>query len=247
MTTWDLEASLSGVGAALVIGLVSTWAIQGNTDDIPIGKLPFGVPSWILDFTESIPYSKLAGTLETWAVVDEVPPVQIIPNSRLPVARFLPAPTLLEDGIIAKIAGGQWVAAEEATLTGVAAKVWRLEYVDGNTLTGLGQEGKVFIRLRYLDTYNAAGTRTAVQDTGNAWLTAGGGRSISVVDALDVKALLAAATVPALMALVSSLPSASDATWGRFYGLGDGSAVDEISYRRREQTTSLDMGCRTVA
>ena len=85
--------STAGEILAVVVANVSAWAIHGNASSIPYGKMPFVLPSYILDPLNhpDIPYSALDGTIESWAVKDASPPLEIIPNERLPVARFLPS------------------------------------------------------------------------------------------------------------------------------------------------------------
>ena len=108
--------STAGEILAVVVANVSAWAIHGNASSIPYGKMPFVLPSYILDPLNhpDIPYSALDGTIESWAVKDASPPIEIIPNERLPVARFLPSPTALADGLVATIASGAWTAAASA-------------------------------------------------------------------------------------------------------------------------------------
>ena len=64
------------------------------------------------------------------------------------------------------------------------------------------------------------------------------GYTLSVSEALDVKALLARASVTSLMNLVQNLPTGSDAIWGALYGLSTSTGqVKDIYYRREESTT----------
>ena len=229
----------AGAVNTLIAALVANWAIEGNTGTIPSNKLPYLVEPWARG-EEDIPFSALDTVLETWAV-KAVAPLEIIPNARLPIARFLPSPTSLADGQIAKVESGIWISADEASLTGVAAKTWRVEYERAeDILDPLPPEhvGKVFIRLRFLDTYDSAGTRTASQDLGNGFLTSTGSRTISVSNALDVRGLLARSSVSAVMQLVTSLPTAANASWGEWYGLSDSDGkVEDIYFRREESTT----------
>ena len=127
-TSWKVTAyPLSGGGSAVTTGEilavvaanVSAWAIDGNTSVIPYNKMSFVLPSYILDPINhpDIPYTAMDGTLEPWAVVldqaarDAGSVPQIIPNERLPVARLLPSPTGLDDGVIPTVASGIWTTA----------------------------------------------------------------------------------------------------------------------------------------
>ena len=96
----------------------------------------------------------------------------------------------------------------------------------------------VFIELRYLDSYDSDGTRTNVQDVGAGFLSADGSRVLSSSSALDVKALLAQSSLSAVMELVTSLPTPSNAFWGQWYGQSDSAGrVTDVYYRREESRT----------
>ena len=233
--------STAGEILGVVVANVSAWAIHGNASSIPYGKMPFVLPSYILDPLShpDIPYSALDGTLESWAVKDASPPVEIIPNERLPVARFLPSPTALADGLVATIASGAWTASPSAGGSSTTAKQWRFDFVRGeDTADPIAAAGMVFIELRYLDSYNSMGVRTNVQDVGAGFLSADGSRVLSSSAALDVKGLLAQASVSAVMQLITNLPTSGNATWGEWYGLADTQGrVKDVYYRREESRT----------
>ena len=107
-----------------------------------------------------------------------------------------------------------------------------------DTADPIAAAGMVFIELRYLDSYDSAGTRTNVQDVGAGFLSADGSRVLSSSAALDVKALLAQSSLSAVMELVTSLPTPSNAFWGRWYGQSDSAGrVTDVYYRREESRT----------
>ena len=158
----------------------------------------------------------------------------------LPVARFLPSPGLRWLMVwlpLLQAAHGplrRRLAGHRPRL-----KQWRFDFVRGeDTADPIAAAGKVFIELRYLDSYDSAGTRTNVQDVGAGFLSADGSRVLSSSGALDVKALLAQSSVSAVMALVTSLPTPGTATWGEWYGLADTQGrVKDVYYRREESQT----------
>ena len=230
-----------GGGDGIDASLIEPFAIIGNTTDVPYDKMPFVLPAYILDPINhpDIPYSAFDGTVESWAIKDASPPIEIIPNARLPVARFLPAPGALADGLVATIASGAWTAAESSGGSGVAAKQWRFDFKRGeDTADPIAAAGQVFIELRYLDSYNSEGVRTSVQDVGAGFLAADGSRTLSSSNALDIKGLLAESSVAAVMNLVTSLPSIVDAVWGEWYGLADiDGQVEDVHYLRQQNTT----------
>ena len=119
--------------------------------------------------------------------------------------------------------------------------VWRIEYVRSDDIPGQ-PGGKVYIRLRYLDTFDPdTGNRTGVVDTGSGYLTATGGRTISLNVALDIRALLAQASLAALMTLITTVPAPGDAAWGEWYGHTDADGrVLGVYYRREQETTEMD-------
>ena len=230
-----------GGGDGIDASLIEPFAIIGNTTDVPYGKMPFVLPPYILDPLNhpDIPYSAMDGTVESWAIKDASPPIEIIPNARLPVARFLPSPTGLADGRVATIASGAWTAAESSGGSGVAAKQWRFDFKRGeDTADPIAAAGMVFIELRYLDSYNSEGVRTSVQDVGAGFLAADGSRTLSSSQALDIKGLLAQSSVAAVMNLVTVLPVLADAVWGEWYGLADiDGQVEDVHYLRQQNTT----------
>ena len=230
---------------AALIPYVAGWAFVGNAGLIPSSKLPFSVEQWAQGIGD-IPYSAMDTVLEPWAVVldqaarDAGSVVEIIPNERLPVSRLLPGPTGLDDGLVATIASGAWTAAVATGTTGVAAKVWRLEIVKAEDVLDFPGEhaGEVYIRQRYLDTYDASGVRTSVQDVGNGFLSNTGSRVISIASALDIKELLAQSSISAVMNLITSLPTLANATFGEWYGLAPNAGkVVDVYYKRSESTT----------
>ena len=97
----------------------------------------------------------------------------------------------------------------------------------------------MFIELRYLDSYDSAGTRTNVQDVGAGFLSADGSRVLSSSSALDVKgATWLRLPSPPSWHLVTSLPAPGTATWGEWYGLADTQGrVKDVYYRREESQT----------
>ena len=92
----------------------ATWAEVGNDQAIPSDKLPFSVEAWAQG-TGDIPYSAFDSVVESWAIKDSTPPLEIIPDGRLPVARLLPAVTGTDDGKIAKVVGGAWAVGNDNT------------------------------------------------------------------------------------------------------------------------------------
>ena len=81
----------------------ATWAEVGNA-----------IEPWAQG-TGDIPYSAFDSVVESWAIKDSTPPLEIIPDGRLPVARLLPAVTGTDDGKIAKVVGGAWAAGDDDT------------------------------------------------------------------------------------------------------------------------------------
>lgn len=238
------EGSLS---AGSLIGLIATWAAFGNNGVIPPDKTGLNsVHDWAKAGGPDIPYVQMDTIIESWAVIldaaaragGSVP--EHIPLERLPSARFLPAPTGLDDGLVAVIKDSTWISAVPAGTSGVSAKVWRLEMVTAESVLDFPGEhaGEVYIRQRYLDTYNAAGVRTAVQDLGNGFLSDTGSRVISISSALDIKGLLAQTSIKALINIATTVPTATTATWGEMYGVSTvAGEVDDVWYRRREVAT----------
>ena len=92
----------------------ATWAEVGNEQAIPSDKLPFSVEAWAQG-TGDIPYSAFDSVVESWAVKDDTPPLEIIPDGRLPVARLLPAVTDADDGKVAKVVSGAWTVGNDNT------------------------------------------------------------------------------------------------------------------------------------
>ena len=233
-------------GGGINPNLLEAFAFQGNDATVDLAKMPFSVPSFLTDpLNHDIPYSFMDGLLETWAVIvtqasrdaGNVP--QLIPNERLPVARFVPSPTGLDDGLVATIEDGVWTAAVAAGTASTTSKQWRFDFVPGeDTADPIAAAGMVFIELRYLDSYNAMGVRVSVQDVGAGFLAADGSRVLSSSGALDVRGLLAQSSISAIIKLVQNLPTAGTATWGEWYGLADTAGrVKDIYYRREESRT----------
>lgn len=234
---WTTLTTLDNV---IVAGIVEAWALQGNSTIIPKTKL-LNIEAWarVNEADHLVPAAKLP--VESWAIVDTVPPVEEIPVERLPVARLLPVPDVAADpGKVPTVNDsgvGYSLQTPQAGSATTSYTTWRFELVEGETQ--FGTAGKVFIRLRYLDAYNSSGTLTGTADAGNGYLGSDGHRHISQGNALDVKALLAATSTPALMEIVDDLPAASSATQGLFYGLASVSGtVDTVHYRKEIETAN---------
>ena len=88
---WESLGTVAGGGGGGgdVAALVAAWALQGNMDNIPSSKLPFDIPTWLSDTAE------------------------VLPDSKLPVARFVPDASGATDGQVAKVAGGAWVIGDD--------------------------------------------------------------------------------------------------------------------------------------
>ena len=239
---WSYLGAAAGGGGAVTVGaltpFIEPYAFIGNDGTIPANRLPFTVEPWARGESD-IPYSAIDNILESWAVKDTSPPLEIIPDIRLPVARFLPSPTALADGLVATISSGAWAAVESASGASVTSKQWRFDFVRGeDTADPIAAAGQVFIELRYLDSYNSMGVRTNVQDVGAGFLASDGSRVLSSAAALDVKGLLAQSSLSAVMELVTSLPTPGTAVWGQWYGQSDSAGrVTDVYYRREESRT----------
>ena len=81
----------------------ATWAEVGND-----------IEPWAQG-TGDIPYSAFDEVMESWAVKDTVAPIEVIPDVRLPVARFLPAVSDADDGKVAKVVSGAWAVGNDDT------------------------------------------------------------------------------------------------------------------------------------
>ena len=81
----------------------ATWAEVGNA-----------IEPWAQG-TGDIPYSAFDSVVESWAIKDSTPPLEVIPDVRLPVARFLPAVTGADNGKIAKVVSGAWAVGNDDT------------------------------------------------------------------------------------------------------------------------------------
>ena len=81
----------------------ATWAEVGND-----------IEPWAQG-TGDIPYSAFDSVVESWAIKDSTPPLEIIPDGRLPVARLLPAVTGTDDGKVAKVVSGAWAVGNDNT------------------------------------------------------------------------------------------------------------------------------------
>ena len=195
-----------------------------------------------------IPYSAFNETVESWAIKDASPPVEIIPDVRLPVARFLPNVTGSDDGKVAKVVSGAWAVGTDLQGSGGGAATTvdapRWEFVRGeDTPDPFTNAGKVFLGFRYIDIYRRSdNVRTEIQDlTALAFIPAADDATqytISYSEALDVREILAQSSVTAVMELITSLPTPGLAAWGRWYGLADTQGrVQDVYYRREESTT----------
>lgn len=222
-----------GEGGTLDLANIEPFAILGNTTPITTAKIPFSIPNWLSNTLTDIPFSKLNATLAAWTErgASALVPVNAFEGAN----RLLPDASGQTDGKIAKVVSGAWAVGDDEQGTGgtAGAKVWRFEIVNG---TGVHATA-VFIRLRYIDTYSDAGTRTSVQDLGNGYLTSTGARTISQNTALNIKTLLAQESIEAFITLVTSLPTPADANWGEWYGKTNNVGQVEGVYYRKEQDT----------
>ena len=162
--------------------------------------------------------------------------------AKLPTGRVVPSSVGVDDGSRISALDGEWtVGAPSGDDVDQDPTVWRIEYVRSDDIAGQ-LPGKVYIRLRYLDSFNVdTGNRSRVIDTGSGYLTSTGGRTISLNAALDIKALLASTSLAALMSLVTAIPTPSSATWGEWYGHTDADGrILGIYYRREQETTEMD-------
>ena len=97
---------------------MEAYALQGTSAEIPAGRFPFAIPDWLAaPISHDIPFSLLNTTLHSWTEgVNNL----VIPDDKLPVARFLPDAVGVPDGKIPKVSGGVWVLADDlAGETGV--------------------------------------------------------------------------------------------------------------------------------
>ena len=95
----------------------------------------------------------------------------------------------MDDGSRISALDGEWtVGAPSGDDVDQDPTVWRIEYVRSDDIAGQ-LPGKVYIRLRYLDSFNVdTGNRSRVIDTGSGYLTSSsGGRTISLNAALDIQ------------------------------------------------------------
>ena len=226
--------------AASELAGIAAWALSGNDDEIPAAKFPFPIPDWLADPVGSdIPFSLLESTLFGWVEAGNEDP---IPDDKLPTSRFVPSSVGQDDGSRISALDGEWIiAAPSGDDVDQDPTVWRIEYVRSDDIAGQ-LPGKVYIRLRYLDSFNVdTGNRSRVIDTGSGYLTSNGGRTISLNAALDIRALLQSSSLSALMTLVTSIPNPGSATWGEWYGHTDADGrILGVFYRREQQVTEQD-------
>ena len=226
--------------AASELAGIAAWALSGNDDEIPAAKFPFPIPDWLADPVGSdIPFSLLESTLFGWVEAGNEDP---IPDDKLPTSRFVPSSVGQDDGSRISALDGEWIiAAPSGDDVDQDPTVWRIEYVRSDDIAGQ-LPGKVYIRLRYLDSFNVdTGNRSRVIDTGSGYLTSNGGRTISLNAALDIRALLQSSSLSALMTLVTSIPNPGSATWGEWYGHTDADGrILGVYYRREQETTEMD-------
>ena len=103
--------TLVGSTTTQLLSNIASWALTGNTDEIPAGKFPFAIPDWLASpLTHDIPWSLLNSTLHLWT---EAINTDLIPDAKLPVTRFLPNPVGAAEGQIAKIVGGVWTIGDD--------------------------------------------------------------------------------------------------------------------------------------
>ena len=188
-----------------------------------------------------IPFSLLESTLVGWVQAGNEDP---IPLAKLPTGRVVPSSVGVDDGSRISALDGEWtVGAPSVDGDGEDQDptVWRIEYVRSDDIAGQ-LPGKVYIRLRYLDSFNIdTGNRSRVIDTGSGYLTSAGGRTISLNAALDIRALLQSTSLSALMSLVTAIPTPGSATWGEWYGHTDADGrVLGVYYRREQETSEMD-------
>ena len=122
---WALLGEVSGGGGGgttIDVGTLSPfveeYALKGTSTEIPTARFPFAIPDWLAaPISHDIPFSLLNSTLHSWT---EGVNTVVIPDSKLPVARFLPDAVGVPDGKIPKVSGGSWVLADDlAGETGV--------------------------------------------------------------------------------------------------------------------------------
>lgn len=95
-----------------IASIVEPFALLGNSIEIPTGKFPFSIPAWLASpLTHDIPWTLLDSTLHRWT---EAINTDVIDDDKLPVIRFVPDPTGVPDGQIAKVLGGVWTLADDA-------------------------------------------------------------------------------------------------------------------------------------
>ena len=237
----------TGFVASDLNSLLKAWVFSAAANPTA-ADLGLNIQPWALGGGVDIPYSAIDDILESWAVKDASPPLEIIPNNRLPTARFLAAVDTDDSGKIMKVdSAGVWGLGTDVEGTGGASTVsyvprWR--FVRGETTADpIANAGKVFMGFRYVDTYSLSdNSRTGSHDFGGfAYIYADQriGYTVSVDEALDMAALFNVGETTQLINLVASLPTIGSAVWGALYGLGDAGVVDDIHYRRNEIQTQV--------
>ena len=244
------SSAAASVTAGSLLPFLAAWAYLGNTDIIPPAKSGLNaVHPWALTGGVDVPYTALDTVLVAWAAVGNT---QIIPDAKLPTARFLPSVTGSDDGKIGKVTGGAWALSDDLVGSGSANRVdvprWRF-VLGEETVDPLTYAGKVFLGFEFVDVYDRT-THAVVhsEDLGAfAFMAADRDRglddTISPANALDLKDLLAQASVTSVASLVSTLPAVNAMVWGQIYGLSnDGLTVESLNYRREFPTDTLRWG-----
>ena len=82
-----------GGGTTLSVGAlapyVEAYALHGTSDEIPSSRFPFAIPSWLANVFE------------------------VLPDSKLPIARLVPDASAADDGMVAKVSGGEWTIGDD--------------------------------------------------------------------------------------------------------------------------------------
>ena len=243
---WNLIGTVTGGGASTageITAIVGTW--WSGHPPVAVAQLPFALPNWLSDpINHDIPYAAMDSVIESWAVKDTSPPIEIIPDERLPVARLLPSVTGADDGKVAKVVAGQWAAGVDATGGNTSGRF----YIPGQFVraedvqdpTPVEDRGKVYLLLRYSGLLTSAGGITAIQDhgagfaryTGTGQIT----RTIATAQAHDFASTFGTDS-SVVLELLTALPGAGSAAWGVLYGISPNSGqVEDIYFRREEHT-----------
>lgn len=217
-----------------LVNKVFTWAIAGNTGDIPASKLPFNVPAWLRDpINDDIDWTLLNTTLQEFCrnppegtdrvLIDRD---DLTPEQKLPAALGAGSQLL---GMSADGANTEWVDPPDSSPGGgdpdrvlrIAKAQWVLPNAAADHIDD------VVIRQR------KSGTTSFMSKTG--------GETIHLDDAFVLQDEL---RTEYAAVLVADRPSVADADFGKIYGVGPNNEVDELAYKQRvnETVVSVFMG-----